>query len=261
MPWWLSSGQHACLLLQWSVFESRWSLQFFCKIVVKKGNKQKEPGVGPFKNNCCLVRVCKVDRLTKWSQCHVLLRLAVVWPHPIEYAWNTRNQWREIASPHSILTYRSRKRGTGKGEKYKDLLNCSFWCLIFMNERFRWPGIMLSKKCINWRVHLFVHCKLTAAGEKWRPWPYRIQLTGDCSGKKENIATSLLTELFEAHLSNHVIEDWISVSFLEIDYFNIFFKKDIRITKEVSDFSRKIIFQCSCCVTVCTTFTTGFSSA
>ena len=34
-----------------SEFESRWSLQFFCKIVFEKyENKQKEAGVGPLKN-------------------------------------------------------------------------------------------------------------------------------------------------------------------------------------------------------------------
>ena len=48
-PWWWSSGQRARLLLRWSEFESRWGLQFFCKIVIEKNeNKQKEAGVGPF---------------------------------------------------------------------------------------------------------------------------------------------------------------------------------------------------------------------
>ena len=48
-PWWWSSGQRARLLLRRSEFESRWSLQFFCKIVIEKHeNKQKEAGVGPF---------------------------------------------------------------------------------------------------------------------------------------------------------------------------------------------------------------------
>ena len=42
-PWWVSSGQRARLLLRQSEFESRWSLQFFCKIEFKKNeNKQKE---------------------------------------------------------------------------------------------------------------------------------------------------------------------------------------------------------------------------
>ena len=46
--WWWSSGQRARLLLRRSEFDSRWSLQFFCKIVVEKNeNKQKEAGVGP----------------------------------------------------------------------------------------------------------------------------------------------------------------------------------------------------------------------
>ena len=46
--WW-SSGQRARLLLRQSEFESRWGLQFFCKIVIEKNeNKQKEAGVGPF---------------------------------------------------------------------------------------------------------------------------------------------------------------------------------------------------------------------
>jgi len=41
--------QHARLLLQQSEFESRWSLQFFCKFVFEKNvNKQKEAGVRPF---------------------------------------------------------------------------------------------------------------------------------------------------------------------------------------------------------------------
>ena len=35
-PWWWSSGQSARLLLRRSEFDSRWSLQFFCKIVVEK---------------------------------------------------------------------------------------------------------------------------------------------------------------------------------------------------------------------------------
>ena len=45
--WWWSSGQCTRLLLWWSEFESRWSLQFDCKIVVEKNkNKQKDAGVG-----------------------------------------------------------------------------------------------------------------------------------------------------------------------------------------------------------------------
>ena len=40
-PWrWWSSGQHARLLLQRSVFESRWRLQFLCKIVIWKEQKR-----------------------------------------------------------------------------------------------------------------------------------------------------------------------------------------------------------------------------
>ena len=40
-------GQCACLLLQWSKFESRWSVQFFCKIVAveKSENRPQEAGV------------------------------------------------------------------------------------------------------------------------------------------------------------------------------------------------------------------------
>ena len=42
LTWWWSSGQHACLLLRQSELKSRWSLQFFCKIVFEKNeNKQK----------------------------------------------------------------------------------------------------------------------------------------------------------------------------------------------------------------------------
>ena len=49
-PWWWSSGQRARLLLRWSEFESRWGLQFFCKIVIEKNeNKQKKrPGLAHF---------------------------------------------------------------------------------------------------------------------------------------------------------------------------------------------------------------------
>ena len=51
-PWWWSSGQRARLLLRQSEFDSRCSLQFYCKIVVEKNkNKQKEVGVGPFKKH------------------------------------------------------------------------------------------------------------------------------------------------------------------------------------------------------------------
>ena len=51
-PWWWSSGQRARLLLRRSEFESRWGLQFFCKIVVEKNeNKQKRGWGWPiFKN-------------------------------------------------------------------------------------------------------------------------------------------------------------------------------------------------------------------
>ena len=50
--WWWSSSQRARLLLRQSEFESRWGLQFFCKIVTEKNeNKQKEAGLGPFKKN------------------------------------------------------------------------------------------------------------------------------------------------------------------------------------------------------------------
>ena len=53
-PWWWSSGQRACILLRRSEFESRWGLQFFCKIVIEKNEyKQKEAGVVPFKNIFC----------------------------------------------------------------------------------------------------------------------------------------------------------------------------------------------------------------
>ena len=50
-PWWWSSGQHACLLLRRSKFESRWCSQFFpVKFLLQKTkNKQKEAGVGPLK--------------------------------------------------------------------------------------------------------------------------------------------------------------------------------------------------------------------
>ena len=49
-PWWWSSGQRACLLLRRSEFESRWGLQFFCKIVIEKNkNKNKKrPGLAHF---------------------------------------------------------------------------------------------------------------------------------------------------------------------------------------------------------------------
>ena len=50
--WWWSSGQRASLLLRWSEFESRWSLQFFCKIVFEMNeNKQKVAGVGTLLKN------------------------------------------------------------------------------------------------------------------------------------------------------------------------------------------------------------------
>ena len=45
--------QWACLLLWRSEFDSHWSHQFFCKIVVEKNeNKQKEAGLGLFLYNC-----------------------------------------------------------------------------------------------------------------------------------------------------------------------------------------------------------------
>ena len=48
-PWWWSSGQRARLLFRRSEFESRWGLQFFCKIFIEKNeNKQKEARVGRF---------------------------------------------------------------------------------------------------------------------------------------------------------------------------------------------------------------------
>ena len=40
-PWWWSSGQHARLLFLWSKFESRWSRQFICLIVLEKNETNK----------------------------------------------------------------------------------------------------------------------------------------------------------------------------------------------------------------------------
>ena len=55
--WWWSSSQRARLLLWRSKFKSRWSLQFFCKVLFQKNeNKQKEARVGPFfkhRNKVC----------------------------------------------------------------------------------------------------------------------------------------------------------------------------------------------------------------
>ena len=67
--WWEgSSVQHAYLLLGRSEFESRWSLQFFCKIFAeKKEYKQKEAWVGPF-----FRKIDKKDRMLSKSSllCH-----------------------------------------------------------------------------------------------------------------------------------------------------------------------------------------------
>ena len=45
-PWWWSSGQRAHLLLRRSEFESRWGLQFFCKIVIEKNENKQKRGRG-----------------------------------------------------------------------------------------------------------------------------------------------------------------------------------------------------------------------
>ena len=68
----LGVGPIARLLLQESEFESRWSLQFFCKIVVEKnGKKQKETEVGPFlkirRKNNFVIFTCWRFCLFSWS--------------------------------------------------------------------------------------------------------------------------------------------------------------------------------------------------
>ena len=45
------SGHHARLQVQWSEFESHWSLQYFCKLLLKRTKiNKKAAGVGPFLN-------------------------------------------------------------------------------------------------------------------------------------------------------------------------------------------------------------------
>ena len=93
--WWWSSGQRARLLLRRSEFDSRWSLQFFCKIVVEKNeNKQKEAGVGPiFKKKVAYIlstnkansppkRKFQVDYKRKHTSCSTIRipRSQAVWP-------------------------------------------------------------------------------------------------------------------------------------------------------------------------------------
>ena len=49
MPWWWSSGQRAHLLLRQSEFNSRWSLQIFCKLFLKRTKiSKKRPGSAHF---------------------------------------------------------------------------------------------------------------------------------------------------------------------------------------------------------------------
>ena len=49
-PWWWSIGQCAHLLLRRPVFESRWSIQFFCEMFVEKNEKKQKklPGLVNF---------------------------------------------------------------------------------------------------------------------------------------------------------------------------------------------------------------------
>ena len=85
---WGASGQPACLLLRRSEFESRWTLQFCCNIVVEKNqNKQKEAGFVAFfkrtKNPSSFFRIGNTffHRFTDLLRFYVFLKFkkCIVW--------------------------------------------------------------------------------------------------------------------------------------------------------------------------------------
>ena len=114
--WW-SSGQRASLLLQWSEFDFQWRLQFFCKIVVEKNDKNnKRPGLAHFKkrinvlsvsiNNCFCYRSSFCD--TNLSE---TLKQASLYLSRIEF-WQERDLLK-----HKIEKSRTEERNIWSNSK------------------------------------------------------------------------------------------------------------------------------------------------